>query len=205
MQQYSPSHLVVNALSLKPDLGELTGQCSLCGTMTESGHDLNMSSSFTDWHYFAGPKNKDGIICECCSMLQANHSSKIVKMFHSRIRRSLVTASGQVYFLQKNSRLKWMLNNLPDEPFLMMNSSRNLAHFVHHVWKSLVSLDKKGFFLCDDQGNHFIRLNRIQEGGSDLTLKEEMLHHLMTSETKEEEAFHPSNEKYTTSKKQKRK
>ncbi len=164
----SSSAFLVQALGLTPDKGNKKGTCVLCGCNTESGLDIKTGfpslaqKTFTDWPKAAIP-DVDGIVCTSCSMMAKNHPSKVVSLYRSRLRRCLVTESGELFMIGTNKRLKWMLDNLPNEPFLFMDSRRIPSKFMHHIWCSRVSLGNKGFYYCNDTGNHFVRLDAIQQ------------------------------------------
>lgn len=199
----SPTAFLATALNIPADKGNEKGDCVLCGSHTNEGLTLNegfpplQGTGFTDWNK-AVIKDANGIVCGYCTLSNANHPEKMVKMHKSRIRRCLITQSGKVMMLGTNKRLKWMLSNMPDEPFLMMDSRRLASKFVHHVWHSKVSLDKRAFYYCDDKGSHFVRLDKIiNKESPNKTLKEHQLSIIIHNEKVEaEKPLHPKHKSY---------
>jgi len=195
----SPSHFLVHALGMTPEPGSESGQCITCGIDTKVGFtgasNFTFNKTFTDLAQCQGDLHSQDVICEACAMLSSNHPSKIAKMYTSRLRRCLVTQSGKLFRIGNRARLKYMLQNLPDEPFLFMDSWRKPSMFMHHIWKCRVSMDKKAFFYCDDFGSHFLRLDRIlaETAMGDMTVLESNFFNIMNNDKiKPEQSLDPS-------------
>lgn len=204
MQHYASASLfLVNSLGMEPDSGTHSGTCVTCGCETETGFTLKegfaslLKTSFTNWNRCA-VLDPDGVVCGACSMMNKNHPSKIVSLYKSRLRRCLVTESGEVLMVGTDRRLKWILQNLPAEPFLLMDSRRSPAKFMHHIWMSQVSLDKQCFYYCDDFGNHLIRHSHIVDPAlADKTVMEAKLCRILHDDKKiPEKPLSPDDESY---------
>lgn len=206
------SQFLVDALKLKPLMGIVIGGCVLCGCITRNGFLIKdkasfiFAGSFTDFNKAAIPTSN--MICPDCITMGKTYkfpgnqleNKSIPTVWKSRLSRSVVLQSGKVLFIGNYARLKWLLHNMPNEPFLLCNQMADVKNFSHLLWYTKVSLDKKGFYYCDKKGNHFIRLNRIQniDMKSDLTVKEQELHRLYHGDHVTEKPLHPRNKKYNT-------
>lgn len=204
LQHYiSPSKFLINALGMEADKGTHHGVCVTCGIETNHGHTLKegfnaiTTPGFTDWNRCA-VMDINGIVCESCTMMNKSHSSQIVSLYRSRLRRCCVTESGKILMIGTDRRLKWVLQNLPNEPFLLMDSRKSPAKFMHHIWCSRVSLDKKGFYYCDDAGNHFIRTAVIYDDHAiDKTPTEQRLSNILRDDSKiAEQPYSPDHPSY---------
>lgn len=194
---------LIRALGMETDKGSLSGTCVTCGVETDYGHTIKegfqalAKSSFTDWNRCA-VMDDNGIVCDACTMLNKSHPSQVVSLYRSRLRRCCITENGKILMVGTDRRLKWILQNLPNEPFLLMDSRKSPAKFMHHIWSSRVSLDNKGFYYCDDTGNHFVRTSLLGEDGAiDKTPTEQRLSHLLADENKvPEQPYSPDHESY---------
>jgi len=199
----SPSQFLVSALGIEADQGDQSGQCVACGCLTDTGLTLSqgfpsmLGKSFTDWDKTV-VRDSGGIVCGPCSMMTSAHPKKIPKLYKSRLRRCLVKHSGDILMIGTNRRLKWILQNMPDEPFLMMDSRRLASKFIHHIWHTKVSLDKRAFYYCNDTGNHLVRLAKTQDASSpNKTAMEQYLTGVLENEnTEPEQPLHPKSETY---------
>lgn len=165
----SASQFIVEALKA-PVLktGAHSGECVLCGHQTEQGMPIKKAfpasnnTTFTSWN-FAALRDIKGIICPYCNMMQLNDPCKIVTMYKKRLRRTLITESGEMFMCGSSKRLGGILRHLKNinEPFLFMDSRKIPSKPLHHIWKSRISLSNQAFYYCNDLGNHLVRFDHI--------------------------------------------
>ena len=65
------SRMICNARGIPPEIGTLTGTCSLCGEETKHGHEFKDSGgTFTTYQHLLG----GGVVCEYCIEMRRNSS-----------------------------------------------------------------------------------------------------------------------------------
>lgn len=126
---------------------------------------------------------------------ETEESFSIGSSLNGRIGSSLISESGQAFYLGSQKRLKWMLLNmhLVKPPFVMSNIG-NETNFKHKAWKSKISLSIKAFYINTSDGNTFVRMSHILEPNDHSTSVERHLNRLVTNDAndyKPEKAGHP--------------
>ncbi|OPY23624.1 MAG: hypothetical protein A4E26_00738 [Methanobacterium sp. PtaU1.Bin097] len=144
------SELICKHKEIKPEPGELTGVCCLCGKQTEHGYKKKFGANFT-----AGPEVSSGtVICEHCKPLIG---------LSNELRRSMWIITESKFRKFKKDEAKDVLLNLPDEPFYL---------YLTNTWQKVgwikmlnrVNNGKDGLICCCvDYDTYFVDLEVVKE------------------------------------------
>lgn len=140
MSSQSSSRFACESIGLQPNGVEARESftCCMCGALHPSGTlyaKFHPSSSFLDSPSLAW---REGTLWQCgwCNAL----SGKAAML---RTQKAIFTTNG-AYPIAKDANRRWMLENLPKPPFLIVASD---THLVHMVWRTPLSLSRELFYI----------------------------------------------------------
>jgi hypothetical protein len=132
--------LTVKALGLKPDGAPALEPhtCTFCGEPIAVGAlcgKLEVGATFMDDAYLTS-REKPGWLCGFCLALKP-------KRFMDNTQQAFITSSAVFKFGRTENR-KWLLENLPEPPFVIVSSDTNSQHMI---WKTPVSRSRDVLYL----------------------------------------------------------